>query len=114
MRKQMISILAALALTVPAGTAIAASKSPKLAKCKGKERPANPHGTILPTVDPLSGPSTPGEAADSQEKAPEQERKNVNVFPEPEGPTSAKSADKPVRQVPPISSASPHAPHRSC
>lgn len=114
MRNQIISVLAVLALAMPANSAVAASKSPKLAKCKGKERPANPHGTILPTVDPLSGTSTPGDAANSQEKKPEHKRKDVNVFPEPQGSTSAKPAGKPVRQVPPISSASPQTLHRSC
>ena len=60
MGKRIISILAALALIAPVGTATAASKSPNLAKCNGKQRrPANPYGSILPTVDPVSGTSTP-------------------------------------------------------
>lgn len=114
MRNNITNILVALALVVPVNAVTAASKSPKLAKCKGKERPANPYGTILPTVDPLSGTSTPGEGADSQEKGPEQERKSVNVFPGPERAVPSKPADKPVRRVPPISSASPQTPYRSC
>jgi hypothetical protein len=44
-----------MALIAPVSTATAASKSPNLAKCNGKQRrPANPYGTILPTVDPVS------------------------------------------------------------
>ena len=60
MGKRIISILAALALLTPVNPGIAASKSPKLAKCDGKQRrPANPYGSILPSVDPLGGTSTP-------------------------------------------------------
>ncbi len=113
MRKTFMSFLVALAVTMPVGTVTAASKSPKLAKCKGKERrPANPYGTILPTVDPLAGTSTPAEAAYGQER--EWGRDNVNVFPGPAPTAPAKPADKPERQVPPISSANPPISYRSC
>tara|TARA_R110001606_G_scaffold241078_1_gene389078 strand:+ start:5748 stop:6095 length:348 start_codon:yes stop_codon:yes gene_type:complete len=115
MRKTFMSILVALALAVPANTVAAASKSPKLAKCKGKERrPANPYGTILPSVDPLARTSTPAEAAEAQEPDQSQKRKSVNVFPDPAPATPANSADKQVRQVPPISSASPQNFYWSC
>ena len=85
MGKRIIGILAALALLTPVSPGIAASKSPKLAKCDGKQRrPANPYGSILPSVDPLGGTSTPA--------AQPPERKGVEVFPgnAPEAPKSAK------------------------
>src|SRR3546814_20585492 len=80
MREHMMSILVALALIAPVEAISAASKSPKLAKCSGKQRrPANPNGTILPTVDPLAGTSTPAYQTPDQEEG----RKGVDVFPEP-------------------------------
>lgn len=115
MRNHIVSILVALALVVPVNTVTAASKSPKLAKCKGKERrPANPYGTILPTVDPLAETPAPGEAADSQKRNQSQKQGSVNVFPEPASSAPAKPVDTPVRRVPPISSASPPSIYRSC
>lgn len=108
MRKTFVSILAGLALIVPTETIIAAPKSPKLAKCDGKQRRlANPYGSILPTVDPVNGTSTP---------ASETGRKGVDVFPE-KAPTSlnpAKPEARPTTQVPPISSEIPSTPYRSC
>ena len=113
MGKRIIGILAALALIVPVNPGIAASKSPKLAKCDGKQRrPANPYGSILPSVDPLSGTSTPADPAQSQER----ERRGVEVFPEknPALPKPETPNGKPERQVPPISSLSPHISNQSC
>jgi len=110
MGKRIIGILAALALLTPVNPGIAASKSPKLAKCDGKQRrPANPYGSILPSVDPLAGTSKP---AGQQEP----ERKGVEVFPgnAPEAPKSAKPDSRPERQVPPISSLSPSTSNQSC
>lgn len=112
MRKAFISILVGVALIVPADIVIAAPKSPKLAKCNGKQRrPANPYGSILPSVDPVNGTTTP---------ASETGRKGVDVFPE-KAPTSLNPATtdgKPGtntdRLVPPISSASPPTLYRSC
>ncbi len=113
MRLGILSISAAvavsLALIAPTVPISAASKSPKLAKCDGKQRrAANPYGSILPTVDPLSGTSTPA----SQEP----DRTGVHVFPDP-----ASTPSKPVRedgkasqQVPPISAAGPSTAYRSC
>lgn len=109
MRLGLLSISVALALIAPGPSISAASKSPKLAKCDGKQRrAANPYGSILPTVDPLSDTSTPA----SQEP----DRTGVHVFPEP-----ASSPSKPMRddgkaspQVPPISAASPPIAYRSC
>lgn len=109
MGKRIIGILAALALIAPVNPAASASKSPKLAKCDGKQRrPANPYGSILPSVDPLGGTSTPA--------AQPPERKGVEVFPgnAPEGPKSAKPEGRPERQVPPISSLSPSTSNLSC
>ena len=109
MGKRIIGILAALALIAPINPATAASKSPKLAKCDGKQRrPANPYGSILPSVDPLSGTSTPA--------AQPPERKGVEVFPgnAPEAPKPAKPDGRSERQVPPISSLSPLTSNQSC
>jgi hypothetical protein len=109
MGKRIISILAALALIAPVGIAEAGAKSPNLAKCNGKQRrPANPYGSILPTVDPLGGTSTPA--------GQPPERKGVDVFPgnAPEAPKSSKPDGRPERQVPPISSLSPSTSNQSC
>jgi len=109
MGKRRISILAALALIAPVGTVTAASKSPNLAKCDGKHRrPANPYGSILPTVDPVSGTSTPADQVP--------QRRGVEVFPEknPAAPKSARPDAKPDPQVPPISSLPPSTSHQSC
>lgn len=111
MRKRIIFVLAALALVAPVGTATAASKSPKLAKCDGKQRrPANPYGSILPSVDPANGTSTP--ASQTQDQG----RKGVEVF--PEKPPAATKPTKPgatsESQVPPISSVAPQTSSQSC
>ncbi len=109
MGKRIISILAALALIAPVGTATAASKSPNLAKCNGKQRrPANPYGSILPTVDPVSGTSTPAGQTP--------ERRGVEVFPEknPAAQKPARPDGRPDPQVPPISSFGPPTENRSC
>ena len=109
MGKRVISILAALALVAPVGTATAGSKSPNLAKCNGKQRrPANPYGSILPTVDPVSGTSTPAGQVP--------ERRGVEVFPEknPAAPKPARPDGTPDPQVPPISSLPPSTSHQSC
>ena len=109
MGKRIIGILAALALLTPVNIATAASKSPKLAKCDGKQRrPANPYGSILPSVDPLGGTSTPA--------GQPPERKGVEVFPgnAPEAPKPAKPDGRSERQVPPISTLSPSTSNQSC
>lgn len=106
-----MSIVLALALIAPVNTATAASKSPKLAKCDGKQRrPANPYRSILPSVDPASGTSTP--AGQTQEQG----RKGVEVF--PEKPPAASKPTKPgaasENQVPPISSVAPQTANQNC
>ena len=113
MRKTFVSILVGLALVTPTDILLAEPKSPKLAKCKGKQRrPANPYGSILPTVDPVTGISTPTEQPQTQGR----ERNGVDVFPQkaPTAPNPAKPEARPTTQVPPISSASPPTPYRSC
>lgn len=108
-----MSILVALALFAPVNMAAAGPKSPNLAKCSGKQRrPANPYGSILPSVDPLAGTSTPADPAQSQER----ERRGVEVFPEknPAAPKPETPNGKPERQVPPISSLSPQISNQSC
>jgi len=109
MRQHVVSIFVALALIVPVNAATAASKSPKLAKCDGKQRrPANPYGSILPTVDPLAGTSTSADQGSA--------RVGVHVFSEPAAasPRPAQEDGKPSTQVPPISSANPPTAYRSC
>lgn len=109
MGKRIAGILVALALVAPVDMASAGTKSPKLAKCSGKQRrPANPYGSILPTVDPANGTSTPaGQLPD---------RRGVEVFPERSAatPKSEGSDGKPEPQVPPISGRSPQTSYRSC
>ena len=109
MGKRIMTILAALALIAPVNAATAASKSPNLAKCDGKQRrPANPYGSILPTVDPVSGTSTPADQT--------QERGGVEVFPGKTPTTSKppKPDGKPGEQVPPISSLTQSTSNQSC
>ena len=100
-----------LVLIAPVSAAIAASKSPKLARCDGKHRrPANVYGSILPTVDPAIGAVKPANAT----------RGGVDVFPldgpAQHNPRGAKSrpADKPPTQVPPITAISSPTVYRSC
>lgn len=113
MGKRILSMAIALALIAPGYAANAAPKSPKLAKCDGKQRrPANPYGSILPSVDPLSGTSTPAEPAQGQEQG----RRGVEVFPEknPAAPRPEAPNDRPESKVPPISSLSPQISNQSC
>ena len=113
MGKRILSIMVALALIAPVDAASAAPKSPTLAKCDGKQRrPANPYGTILPSVDPLAGTTTPAAPAQGQQ----QERRGVEVFPE-KNPAAAKPEEpngRPENRVPPISSLSPPISNPSC
>ena len=113
MGKRFLSFVVTLALIFPGNAATAAPKSPKLAKCDGKQRrPANPYGSILPSVDPLAGTSTPADPARSQDR----ERRGVEVFPEknPAAPKPETPNGQPERQVPPISSLSPQISNQSC
>jgi hypothetical protein len=110
--RQSVKIAAlGIMLIGPVTVTTAASKSPKLARCDGKHRrPANLYGSILPTVDPVSGAVTPASAA----------KVGVDVFPlvgpAKPNPRGAKSrpADKPTTQVPPISAISPPTSFGSC
>ncbi len=112
MVKQVMGLLMAAAIVMPASTITAAPKSPKLARCDGHHRrTANPYGSILPTVDPQTGASTP--AGKTQGNA------GVDVFPgnPPAPPKPSKPAgneDKTGAQVPPISSAHPQRAYESC
>jgi hypothetical protein len=113
MGKRLLSIAVTFALIVPVDMATAAPKSPKLAKCDGKQRrPANPYGSILPSVDPLNGTSTPASPAQGQD----QERRGVEVFPEknPATPKPEAPNARPGDKVPPISSLSPQISNQSC
>jgi hypothetical protein len=113
MGKRLLSIAVTVALIVPVGIATAAPKSPKLAKCDGKQRrPANPYGSILPSVDPLSGTSTPASPAQDQD----QERQGVEVFREknPAAPKPERPNTRLDDKVPPISNLVPQISNRSC
>jgi hypothetical protein len=111
MRRSVKIAVFGMMLIAPVPTTIAASKSPKLARCDGKHRrPANVYGSILPTVDPVSGAVTPASAS----------KVGVDVFPQADpakpNPRGAKSrpADEPPTQVPPISAISPPKSFGSC
>ncbi|WP_147291724.1 hypothetical protein [Sphingorhabdus pulchriflava] len=113
MGKRILRMAMALALIAPGYAANAAPKSPKLAKCDGKQRrPANPYGSILPSVDPLAGTSTPAAPAQGQEQG----RRGVEVFPEksPAAPKPEEPNGRPENRVPPISSLSPQISNPSC
>jgi hypothetical protein len=111
MRQYLKLTALGIMLIAPVTTTIAASKSPKLARCDGKHRrPANVYGSILPTVDPVSGAVTPASVS----------KAGVDVFPQSDpakpNPRGAKSrpADKPPTQVPPISAITPPTSFGSC
>jgi hypothetical protein len=112
MRKKVMGVVMALAIIIPASTITAAPKSPKLARCDGHHRrTANPYGSILPTVDPQTGTSTP--AGQTQGNA------GLDVFPGksqalPKRATPAGRGGKPEPAVPPISSAQPIRTYQSC
>jgi hypothetical protein len=112
MRKQVMGVIMVLAIAMPASTITAAPKSPKLARCDGHHRrTANPYGSILPTVDPQTGSSTP--AGQSPSNA------GVEVFPgkAPAPPKPSEPAvvgDKASSQVPSISAAQPQHIYQSC
>jgi hypothetical protein len=100
-----------LVLITAVGTAVAASKSPKLSRCDGKNRrPANVYGSVLPTVDPVSGAVTPTDATQD----------NVEIFPQPAPAkpnargSKARPDDKPPPQVPPISAITPPTSYGRC
>jgi hypothetical protein len=98
-----------LAISLPLSQNAEAAKSPKLAKCDGKHRrTANPYGSILPSVDPATGATTPAN--------PPAAAGNIDLFPQ-QGASLAKPAGrkaKPAAQVPPISAASSLILYRSC
>ena len=120
MRKQIMGLVMALAIAMPASTITAAPKSPKLARCDGHHRrPANPYGSILPTVDPQTGASTTARQTRGQEQGQEQGRAGVDLFPgkspAPPNPSNpAGRGDKAEPVVPPISSAQPQRNYQSC
>ena len=120
MRKQIMGLVMALAIAIPTSTITAAAKSPKLARCDGHHRrTANPYGSILPTVDPWTGASTPAGQAPGQERGQDRENAGVDLFPgkspaPPRPPKTAGSGDKTEPVVPPISSAQPQRLYRSC
>jgi hypothetical protein len=111
MRQYLKLAVLGIMLIAPVSTTIAASKSPKLARCDGKHRrPANVYGSILPTVDPANGAVNPASA----------KLGGVDVFPlvDPAKPNprgvKSRRGDKPPTQVPPISAISPATAYRSC
>ena len=103
-------VVAGLMVVAPIGVSIAVAKSPKLARCDGKSRrPANPYGSILPSVDPVNGTVVPATARPG----------GVDVFPQVDrtkpGPRGlAPAGDKATPQIPPISAIDPSSVSRSC
>lgn len=118
MRKQIMALVAALAISMPVNPAIAAPKSPKLSKCDGKKRrPANPYGSILPSVDPETGTSTPAGQPSSDKPSEEPKRDGVEVFPSKSSvlpKPATRPGDNTQNKVPPISSAQPKRVYQSC
>ncbi len=116
MHKQIIVLIAALAISMPASPVTAAPKSPKLSKCGGKKRrPANPYGSILPSVDPQAGTSIPAGQTPNQEQEPK--REGVDVFPSKSSTlpkSEARPGDETQTIVPPISSAQQKRVYQSC
>ncbi len=117
MRKQVMGLVMALAIAMPASTITAAPKSPKLARCDGHHRrTANPYGSRLPTVDLRTGASTTAGQTPGQERGQEREPAGVDVFPgkppTPPKPAGGRGKAEPV--VPSISSASPLRTYQSC
>lgn len=118
MCKQIIALIAALAISIPASPIEAAPKSPKLSKCDGKKRrPANPYGSILPTIDPETGTSTPAGQPSGNEPSEEAKREGFEVFPSkssmlPKPATRPGAKTQPI--VPPISSAQSKRVYQSC
>jgi hypothetical protein len=109
MSKRAICVAITFALVAPVSIGASAEKSPKLAKCDGKKRrPANPYGSILPTVDPQNGTSTPAGQPSG--------RRGVDVFPQPQSPAAkpANKDGKPAAEVPPIGRLDAPAASRSC
>jgi hypothetical protein len=110
MRHSVKIAVLGLVLIAPVSTSVAASKSPKLARCDGRSRrPANVYGSILPTVDPAKGTFTPAAAT----------RGGVDVFPlvdpvEPDPRRTPSSGDEPAPRVPPISAITPPTSFESC
>ena len=102
--------VAGLLVVAPIGVSIAVAKSPKLARCDGKSRrPANPYGSILPSVDPVRGTVVPAPARPG----------GVDVFPQADrakpGPRGSPPADdKAAPQIPPISAIDRSSNFRSC
>ena len=111
MRGWLKIVVLGVAMIAPAAVSVAGTKSPRLAHCDGHHRrPANVYGSILPTVDPATGTSTPASAAQN----------GVDVFPQGGGArpdrrhASPRSGDKPETQVPPISEIAPPTKYGSC
>jgi hypothetical protein len=97
----------ALMIAAPVSVAMAESKSPKLAHCDGHHRrAANPYGSILPTVDPVTGAATPANGG-------------VDIFPGAPATSKARAGQapptgKPAPTVPPIGALTPAKTSRSC
>ncbi|AMK26610.1 hypothetical protein VVT58_22670 (plasmid) [Sphingobium sp. SJ10-10] len=82
-------------LTIPLAAPVFAAKEAKVPRCNGQsKRPANPYGTILPTL-PARGAAAPTPAIPP-----------TQFFPSPSSPQSDGPAAK-VDRVPPISEATP-------
>ena len=110
MRISLKLVVVTTLIVVPVNTGMAASKSPKLARCDGKQRrPANLYGSILPTVDPANGTVSPTSSAP----------RGVDVFPQsdpakPDPRDPPRPPDPPLPRIPPISFITPPTSFGSC
>ena len=108
------SAMAALALLTLAQGCASGAKDGKLARCNGSaKRPANPYGTVLPTIPPRAGVTSSNGGADA---APAAQAVPVqpptNLFPEPSSaPVGAAPSSETT--VPAISAAPASAPRIS-
>jgi hypothetical protein len=109
MRKISKYLCAAVVIVALTNSTMAGGKSHKLATCDGQHRrPANLYGSILPTVDPATGVTTPANA------------NGVDIFPSDPAPKSRvpqgkpAPSDRPSQIVPPISLVTPTQFYRSC
>ncbi len=90
------SAIAALALMSLAPSAPAtAAKDEKLARCNGKQkRPANPYGTVLPTVPERSAsPTVPRGTLNRQETPDASAPPTTNLFPSDAQSAAPQGAD---------------------
>jgi hypothetical protein len=99
MRILVLTVIAAALLSGCAGT-----RAPKLAKCVGPSRYANPYGTVLPTL-PIAGHPEQTPAASPQPRVPAVGAGQIGGS-SPASPPAAPDAPPKTSAIPPF--------YRSC